>query len=98
MDWGKAISNLEHANAAVTGCAADDLTTLESAMADRDKAIQAIAVLDPYTLNLTLANRLRAAFDRGAAIRAKLASIYRNSDTGLRRTRCIHQFFEAGPH
>lgn len=97
IDWGKAIGNLEQANEAVLGCAPADLTGLEAAMARRDTAVQLISSLDPWDLPGPLASRLRAAFDAGSAVRAKLAAIYRDADHELRRSNCVRRFFENSP-
>ena len=97
IDWGKAIGNLEQANEAVLGCAPADLTGLEAAMARRDTAVQLISGVDPWDLPTSLATRLRAAFDAGSTIRAKLAAIYRDTDNELRRTNCVRRFFENSP-
>src|SRR5581483_176428 len=96
MDWTRAIRDLERANAALIDCAPEDLPALEAAMTCRDRAVQDITGLDPRTLPPSLAARLKDAFEAGAAVRAKLAAIYRDAHAELRRTRCVGRFFESG--
>jgi hypothetical protein len=98
MDWSKAIGNLEHANKALIGCSDDDFAGLESAMSERDVAVQAISELDPRDLPAPLAECLRAAFDTGAAIRARVAAIYRDTHVELQRTQRLRHFVESGQH
>lgn len=95
MDWSKAISKLEQANAAVLDCAVGDLARLEAGIVARDAAVREISALDARALAPGLAARLSAAFDKGVAVRAKLAAIYRELDAELRRTSRIRTFFEA---
>ena len=94
MDWSKVISKLEQANAALLDCPAGDLPALETGMAQRDAAIRELAGVDARELPPTLASRLTAAFERGAAVRVRLASIYRDLDAEMRRTSRIRTFFE----
>ena len=93
MDWSKAIATLEQANAVLINCAGDDLAALETAMTERDRAVQAIHGLDPWTLEPPLAERLKTAFEDGSAIRARLAAIYRDTHAELRRLHCVRRFF-----
>jgi len=97
MEWSKAVCELEHANAALVRCRPHDLIALESAITRRDRAIQSVAALDPYGAPTHLVQRLRVAFDSGSAIRARLATIYREADGELRRINCVRQFSETRP-
>jgi hypothetical protein len=94
MDWNKAIANLEQANASLIACPAEDLAGLESAMAERDRAVQDVNGLDPWMLPPKLAARLQAAFDAGAVVRTKLAGIYGDTDAELRRVGRLRRFEE----
>ena len=97
MKWSRAITRLQRANAGVLSCPTLDLPRLESAMRERDAAVQMIAQLDPEPLSEPEMVRLRLAFEAGAEIRAKLSSIYRAVHAELHHTKCVRAFLQGEP-
>jgi hypothetical protein len=79
IDAARAITQLERANQRLLECSSFDAVHIETALAERDDAVRAIAAADQPDLSEPLRERLLSAFEDGRRIREKLSAFYRAS-------------------
>jgi hypothetical protein len=97
LDAANAIAQLERANGRLLECRSFDAVEIESALAERDEAVRAIAAVDPASLHGPFAERLLRALEDGRRIRQKLAAFYRGTDAKLRQLERMHAGDPAPP-
>jgi hypothetical protein len=85
LDAVKAIGRLEQANKRLLECPSSDVNEIDTAMAERDEAVRAIAAADTSSLEEPVAERLLRAFEDGRGVRRKLVALYRGFDAELKR-------------